>query len=158
MLEIKPANREDAKAILTHPEIYETITSDGAPPIDEYEPAPAVYVGGYLDGKIIGLFVFHPKSQIWWQLHIQVLPEYRPKYASKFAREGLKWFWANSEVYTLCAEIPSLYTNVINFSLKQGWRVDGRIDDAYLKHGKLYSVYYLSTNRPIEPAAKERTK
>lgn len=143
---IKQASIQEAKTILTDPVIYETITSDNAPPVDQYEPEQALYIGGFM-GEIFGLFVFHPKSQILWQTHIQVLPGYRT-YSMEFAKKGLEWFWQNTSVLKLCAEIPSKYMNVLNFGLKNGFKIDGRIDNAYLKGGELHSIYYLSLERP----------
>ena len=144
---IRQATIAEAKEVLCDHFIYDCISSDGAPKIEDYEPGEAFYVGGFIDGKIAALLVFHPKSNILWQVHVQVLKDYRAR-AMEFAEKGLGFFWNSAQsVIKLCAEIPDLYPNVLNFALKANFKIDGRIDNAYLKNGKLYSLYYLSLER-----------
>jgi len=146
---IKPATtQEEVKAVLCHPEIYDCISGDGAPPREEWQvQGSAVYLTGYIDDEPIAVMVYHPKNLVCWQCHIQVLPDYRD-HAFEFAQKALSWFWDNSKAVKLIAEIPSKYRNVLSFALRCGFDVDGRTDNAYIKNGNLYSMYYLSLERP----------
>jgi len=139
-------NGADPMSVLTHPEIYDCISSDNAPPASEWTPGDAHYLCGYLGDLCIATMVFHPKNSVSWQCHIQVLPEFR-RNSDEFATKALEW-WFNRANLMLVAEIPSLYPNVIYFGLKHGFKIDGRVDNAYMKNGNLHSIYYLSKGLP----------
>ena len=146
MIVEKARSQVDINSVLKHPEIYAAIAGDNAVPVDEWEPAPAVYVGGYVDDKPIAIMVFHPKNSVLWQLHIHVLPKYRKQYADDFLKGSLDWFWSRYNA-KLIAEIPSLHQNVIKFAERHSFKLDGMTENGYLKNGKLWSLCYMSREK-----------
>lgn len=146
MIEIGLIDKNEAKAVLCNPEIYDCITSDDCPPVEDYEPSEALYLGGYTD-KLIAVMVFKYVSSVCAECHIQVLPGSRKDHADEFAIKALNWWFKNHGV-KLQAEIPEIYPNVIYFGMRHGFKIDGRIDNVHLKNGKLHSMYYLSKEVP----------
>jgi hypothetical protein len=134
-------NIADIKAVLCEPSIYDTISSDGAPLFTEFEPpitSDYVYVGGYIDSKIIGLMVYH-KYLDGLECHVQVLPEYRAEHAKRFGEKSLT-FRGNLPLY---AEIPDLYKNVLSFALLNDFKVIKVRENDYIKNGETYNVNVL---------------
>ena len=62
MIVKKTTDLTDIKAILCDPFIYDTITDDNSPLAEDFEPPvndDYLYIGGYVDGQIIALMVYH---------------------------------------------------------------------------------------------------
>lgn len=131
---------DDIRAVLCNPAIYDTITDDNCPKANEFIPPleDYLYIGGYIGSKIIALMVYH-KYLDGNKCHVQVLPEYRKEYAGQFGEQSLIF----SGTRPLYAEIPELYSNVLEFAKINGFKViDTKIND-YLKHGKTYNTKVL---------------
>jgi len=134
-------NREDIEAVLCNPAIYDTITDDNSPLIEDFEPPITdeyLYVGGYVKGEIAALMVYH-KYLDGNKCHVQVLSRYRKEYAINFGEQSLL-FRGNSPLY---AEIPDLYKNVLAFALLNNFKVIDVKENDYIKNGKTYNVNVL---------------
>ncbi len=129
-------NIEDIKSVLCHPEIYDCIATDESPSIKEFEPPldNQVYVGGYVEGDIMAVMAYH-KFRDGLELHIQVLPEFRRKYAIEFGERALM-FRGRKPLY---ATIPDLYKNVLEYALSFGFEVIERIESTDTKNGKSFT-------------------
>ena len=141
MIVTKIDNVEDIKAVLCNPSIYDTITVDSSPNIEDFElPVndKSLYIGGYVDDKIIGLMVYH-KYLDGNKCHVQVLPEHRKEHAKEFGEQSLK-FRGTQPLY---AEIPDLYKNVLDFAILNDFKVIKRINDGFIKNGVGYTVNVL---------------
>ena len=136
MIVKETTNIDDIKTILCNPEIYECIATDESPSVDEFEPPfnDCIYVGGYVGGEIVAIMIFH-KFRDGSELHIQVLPEFRYKYAVEFGYKGLM-FRGEKPLY---ATIPDLYKNVLEYALSFGFEVIERIDSTDTKNGKTFT-------------------
>lgn len=137
----KTANIDDIKAVLCHTDIYDTISGDNCPLIDEFEPPVTedyLYIGGYVNNKIVALMVYH-KYLDGNECHVQVLPEYRKKHAKEFGEKSLK-FKGDLPLY---AEIPALYENVLSFALMNNFEVINTLKGSYTKNGKPYDTKVL---------------
>ena len=138
---------DEIESILKHPEIYDTISDDNSCPAeycdipinDEYQ-----YIGGYVNGKIIAIMVYH-KYKDGNKCHVQVLPEYRKEHALRFGEQSLI-FRGTQPLY---AEIPSLYENVLDFAFRFGFEVIETKKQDYCKDGKLYDLKILRFNDGI---------
>lgn len=134
-------NIGDIKAVLCHPAIYDTITDDNNPDIQGFEPPITddyLYVGGYEKGEIIALMVYH-KYLDGNECHVQVLPEHRKEHAKQFGEQALLF----RGTLPLYAEIPSLYKNVLDFALKNNFKVIETKDDGYIKNGIKHRINVL---------------
>lgn len=133
-------NIDEIKEVLCHPEIFPCISDDNLTYSGDFEPPitdDIQYIAGFVDGDIIGIMIYH-KVTGGLKCHIQVLPEYRKKYARQFARIAIEFGEAkNSIIYS---EIPTCYPNVIKFAKEFGFTETGSIIEDYLKDGKKYDV------------------
>ena len=105
----------EIKSILCNEAIYDTIGSDSAPLVEDFEPPvndEYLYVGGYVKGEIIALMVYH-KYLNGLECHVQVLPKHRKEHAINFGEQSLLF----KGTLPLYAEIPDLYKNVLDFAL-----------------------------------------
>jgi len=132
---------DDIKAVLCNPAIYDTITGDECPLIEDFEPPvndDYLYVGGYVNGDIAALMVYH-KYLDGNECHVQVLPRFRKEYAIKFGQQSLLF----RGTVPLYAEIPDLYKNVLAFALLNDFEVIDIKKNDYIKNGKTYNVNVL---------------
>lgn len=132
---------DDIKALLCDPDIYDTITDDNSGLAQDFEPPvndEYLYIGGYVNGKIVALMVYH-KYLDGNKCHVQVLPEYRKEYALKFGEQSLLF----KGTLPLYAEIPDLYKNVLDFALLNNFKVIDTKENDYIKNGKAYDVNVL---------------
>ena len=141
MIVKEATNIDEIKSILCNEAIYDTIGSDSAPLVDDFEPPindEYLYVGGYVKGEIIALMVYH-KYLDGQECHVQVLPKHRKEHAIKFGQQSLL-FKGTAKLY---AEIPSLYKNVLDFALMNNFKVIKVRKNDYIKNGKPYDVNVL---------------
>jgi hypothetical protein len=134
-------NADDIKAVLCNPTIYDTITDDSSPNIEDFEPPindSYLYIGGYVDNKIIGLMVYHEYLD-GNKCHVQVLPEYRKEHAKEFGEQSLQ----HCGTRPLYAEIPDLYKNVLDFALLNYFKVIERKDTGFIKNGVAHTINVL---------------
>jgi hypothetical protein len=125
---------DDIKAILCNPEIYGRIASDSKDKLtvdtlpfnENYR-----YIAGYINDVVFGLCIYCKKQDITI-VHFQVLPDYRKKYAKKFAMKSLD-FRGTSPLF---AVTPNCYQPVINFALHIGFEIYGVHDELFTKNGK----------------------
>ena len=141
MIVTATTNLTDIKAVLCNPAIYDTITDDNCPNIEDFEQPindEYLYVGGYVDNEIIGLMVYHEYLD-GNKCHVQVLPEHRKEHAKQFGEQSLQYRGTRP----LYAEIPDLYKNVLDFAILNDFKVIKRIDNGFIKNGVNYTVNVL---------------
>lgn len=135
---------EEIKSVLCHPEIYPCISEDDNP-IEEFEPPmTARYIGGYVDGTLIGIMVYHHYKD-GLKCHIQVLPEFRKKYAKEFGRIALNFGEAKNAI--IYAEIATCFENVIAFAEGFGFEKTGRIKNDHIIDGVSFDVITMRLNQ-----------
>lgn len=138
---------DDIRAVLCHPDIYATIADDNCPLVEDFDPPITddyLYVGGYVEGEIIALMVYH-KFLNGNKCHVQILPEHRRKHAKKFGEQSLLF----RGTLPLYAEIPSLYRHVLFFALSNNFKVIGVKENGHVKNGKTYNVNLLEFQNGI---------
>lgn len=141
MIVKETTSKEDIEKVLCDPVIYDTISGDDCPTAEEFNPPinnDYLYIGGYVNGEIIGIMVYH-KYLDGQECHIQVLPKYRKEHAIKFAEQVLTF----KGTLPLYAEIPDLYQNVLAFSFLNNFKVIDVKENDYIKNGKTYNVNVL---------------
>ena len=122
--------------VLSNVDISDRLTSDLNQPIcidnipisDKYK-----YIAGFVGGEIIGLCIYCQKEKET-VIHFQVLPEYRVKYARKFAVKSLE-FRGDLPLYAIT---PECYAPVINFALNCGFKKLGLHERLFVKNGVSY--------------------
>ncbi len=132
------------KSVLCHPEIYDTISSDECPSIEDFEPPITddySYIVGYVKGEAIGVMIYHSYRD-GNECHVQVLPHHRKEHAIEFGEQALNF----RGTLPLYAEIPDLYKNVLAFALLNDFKVIEVKENNYIKNGKTYNVNVLRYN------------
>jgi hypothetical protein len=145
MIVKETTNLDDIKAVLCNPAIYDCITTDRCPSAKDFEPPiddSYLYVGGYVGGEIVAIMVYH-EFRDGTKLHIQILPEFRNKYAIEFGGRALL-FRGNKPLY---AVISDLYPNVLEYAKSFGFDVIERLDSGETKRGEPFIDNVLKYNR-----------
>jgi len=141
---------EIIKSIMLHPEIWPTISEDNFTQ-EEYEPDVYVdfWLGAFVDGDCIGLFRFHSLNGVTVQIHIQILPEYREKFAMESVKHMWKWLLDQEDtpLIKVVASIPIIYPNVIKFALANGFKEEGINRMSYKKNGKIVDQLWLGITK-----------
>jgi len=140
---------DEIRSVFTHPDIWATIAEDNQTP-DEFtvDLSSEMYVAVLVDGLIIGFYAFRAINGIELDIHAQILPDYRKKYALASGKLIIDWVFDNlPECHKLTAQIPFLYPNVKEFALKQGLQVEGVNRSSYRKNGKIYNQWHLGITR-----------
>jgi hypothetical protein len=115
------ASLEDIKAILCNPSIYDTIIDDDTGEFEDFEKLlnnDIAFHTCYVNNELIALACYH-KERDGVKYHPYVLPEYRNKYARKFAEQSLSLI----RTQPIYVEIPTLYKHVIKFALSFGFKL-----------------------------------
>lgn len=135
MIYARYAEKSEIGKIIFDKEIYDRISDDKSPDREDFQiPRNNVsYIGGYVDGIIVSLFIVHGKK-----LHFMVLKKFRV-YANELLKASFA-LWPRN-VYV---EIPTLYRSVINFAKNFGFKEIGVDKKSHLKNGKLYDCHKLS--------------
>lgn len=124
-----------------HPDIYPLISGYFLFDEESFNPPMGQgfkYVGGYVDGCIIALMVYHPFRD-GSKCHVQVIPTYRAQYAIDFARRALKLRLPGR----LYATIPHCFMSVLNFSKRFGFVVIDTLKHQHYRDGVLYDISLL---------------
>jgi len=140
MIVRETTNEQDIRTVLCNKEIYDTITDDYSleadkfiVPLDGYK-----YVGGYVNNEIVAVMVYHAYRD-GNKCHVQVLPQFRQSHAAQFGEQSLT-FKGTQPLY---AEIPDLYSNVLDFAHKFGFKIIETVEQGYVKRGVSYNMNIL---------------
>jgi len=141
-------NEGEIKSVITHPDIYPRLCNENSPKPEEWRPARnRIYLTGKVDSKAIGVTSYNRKTDIQYVVHFQVIPEYRKSHAIKFAQKSIKWLWDNTDAQKIVAEVPEFHENVVKFSLKVGFEIEGKNKQSVMKDGRLFDQYYLGLTK-----------
>lgn len=120
---IQTVNEFEAKKILFDPEIYKRC-SDGLTPSKDFKLPKAEYLAGYIKGRIFGIVIYYDRG--WFDsVHINVLKDYRAKYAGIFGKKALL-LSADKPLFT---NIPEKFKDVIKFTESFGFELVGKKDN-----------------------------
>lgn len=134
--------QNDIESVLFHDAIFNCISEDGA--------SKHIPNGFFITAKVgdvcIGVVIVEEKSSYLADVHIQVIPEFRNKYALQFAKHVINMLFSSGYV-KLTASVPFCFENVKNFAERAGFEVEGINRSSWLKHGKLWDSWYLGIVR-----------
>jgi len=142
MITTKEPTISEIKRVLFDPDIYNRISDDTTPELKDflklikennYKFDTKNYCGFYLDNKIIGLADNEDSD-----FHYQILKKYRHKYAKECLKLAISYF--NKP---LSCKIPTLYKEVINFALNNGFVEVCKLNLFYIKNNTKYNYIKL---------------
>jgi RimJ/RimL family protein N-acetyltransferase len=133
--------KDSARKVIFDPGVYADIAEDGV----EWDDLPdgPIYLTGFVGNDIIGTFVILQRSTYRAEVHVQVIPKYREKWAAAFGRAVIGWAWANTAYRKLTAEIPVTHPNVLDFAERMGFEIEGVNRRSLMKGGKLVDQWYV---------------
>ena len=135
--------------ILSNPIIHSAVAdSNGNRPYPNTRKEHT-YVLGYVDTTPIGVGTMHPTISRKWQCHFSVLPEYRLKYARKFAVLALQWVWDNTEADSLYIYLPEYLHTLYNFAKKFGFVDVEFLPKSFIENGQELGTYVLKLTRRV---------
>lgn len=136
------------REFMTRPEIWATVAEDGQDPGD-YVPdvRGEVWLVMQAEGELIGLYHLRRINAVTLEIHAQVALEYRKRYSEATGKAALRWILDNTQIAKVIAWVPEIYPNVRDFTVSQGFQVEGANRKSYLKHEKLHDQTLLGITR-----------
>ena len=101
MLNVKwSTDEEKIRTVICDPRIYKTITGDNPPLPEEFEIIKSghEYIVGEIFDEPMAAMVFHMKNSVCWQIHNQVIPEFRKLYTDLFAKQAFNLFLKKGQI------------------------------------------------------------
>jgi len=129
--------------ILRDPIIFATIAEDCNVDRETYKTAESediYYLVAYVKSEPIGVFIVHPDSACSYQLHVNMLKQYRAKYSRIASEKALEWISENIGRTKINVAIPDIYRNVIKCAEDCGFIFEGLKTRSYLKDGIIRDV------------------
>lgn len=142
----------DVERILKTPGLWELISEDEQD-IRKFSVDASLtdfyYLKVMFDGVCLGLYVLHPFNDITMEIHANMLPEFREKYANASAEKVLEWIAVHlpPKKQKIIARIPSVFPNIYHFTLKHGFSDEGLLKNATIKNRELCDVHIVGIER-----------
>lgn len=120
MIKVRPTlNKDEIKTIIFNDAIWPNIADpETKKEYFDFNFKDDFFVGGYVDGKIIALMVYHDFRD-GLKCHIQVLPQFRDLFAVEFGNRSLTFRDKSKMLY---CEIDDKFKNVIKFAKSFGFK------------------------------------
>lgn len=127
--------------MLTDPEIFQRISEDGASIGTLVQGPNELFIGTYLDGRLIAVWWMWAMSSTTLDIHTQVLKAYR-HHAIESWRQCLDLIQSDlPSIHKLQAKIPVLYPEVYHFAKNRGMEDEGVERESHLKDGKFWDQW-----------------
>lgn len=141
-------NVDLVRAVMTTPALWDTVAEDGHDP-DDYTPdmEGTCWLLMRAEGDVIALYALDKINTVTLEIHAQVLPEHRKEYSSATGKAALQWIVDNTDCQTVMAWVPAIYPNVRDFTVSQGFQIEGVSRKSYLKNGELHDRTLLGITR-----------
>lgn len=141
-----PERTEDVafiRSVITHPRVWPWVSEDGQRP-EDYQPliSPLVH---YLRLGDAGVVSFYARGAVMFEGHVAMLPKVR---SDEFVRAAIAWMWENTPAQKLICKIPAPNRHAIWYAMRAGFRVEGRITNAFLKNSALHDLVVLGKDKP----------
>ena len=131
-------------SVLTDPDIFDSISEDGATINDvQIDVINHYWVSLAAGGELIGVVQFKPITSHLFESHIHILKQHRKEHTANAGAAILDWCKDNL-AGTLYAHTPDYCVNVINFLEKFDFIKCGTIPKAWNKNGKLNDLVILA--------------
>lgn len=140
------------RRILTHPKIGRWMFEDDAAlGPDTVIPMPdTVWYVCAMDGrKLIGLFVFEPRTSVKYAVYLAIAPGQWPRAVEAF-KGVIGWAWRHIGMECIGGEIPSDNTHALRLAKKAGFTMIGIEPKAYRRGGELRDIRIVSIGKGAE--------
>jgi RimJ/RimL family protein N-acetyltransferase len=153
MILVRTVNLERVRVILTHPKIYPLIGDDFAPDREQFKANedPRIWYVLALDDDNSngGLFTFLPDSNVCWQVHVSMLPEFWGEKAKQAGAEIVPWIWERTPCRRIIASVPIINRLALRYGVKvMGLQPFGVNKASFLKNGQMWDQVLLGVSKP----------
>jgi RimJ/RimL family protein N-acetyltransferase len=138
------------RRVLTHEKIWDHISDDGAPAVEEFQPAdhPAFTYLEVRDGEeLLGLFLLVRENAACMEVHTCLLPAAWGPRAREAARGLIDWVFTHTDCRRLITSVPAYNRLALRFAERAGMTKYGENPDSFLKRGRLYSQVLLGISK-----------
>lgn len=144
--------------IMANPEMVKTIAEDGFD-IDGYKPdvKGTCWLMIKAGEEVIGVYSLEPKNSVTLEIHPQVLPEHRSRYANESLMGVYRWILeeAPKNYQKVMSMVPVIHKNVRRFAEMHGFKMEGVNRKSYLKGGEIIDQWLFGITRTeIQEALK----
>lgn len=139
-------NSNLVREILLDPEINERISDDSHADID-IDVNKDCWVKMEVEGDLVGVYRLHALNRWTVQIHAHVFAKHRDNHAFDTGKAILRWFIDTTDYLKIVAEIPECYPDVVKFTQKFGFRIEGFNRQSRMKEGKLIDQIWLGITR-----------
>lgn len=140
------------KYLITAPGVYNHITDDGSPRLEDFEPPQSELVYYLLmrnETIPYGLCFFLPTNSATLDAHIVVLPESRGALALAGAKACFKWIWENTQFVRIEARIPEYNRPATHIACLAGMERMGISRQSLMKSGVLHDQVLLGISKGV---------
>ena len=136
-------------SIITHPAVYPFVSDDGSPPAEEFDCSPLLGspMGYFLlamnDEQAAGVFMYHAHNAITYEVHTNVLPEFRGAGAVKLAKLSLKWMFENTRCRKVVTHVPITNRPAYRLARAVGMCGEGTNRRSFMKDGAIINQHVL---------------
>jgi RimJ/RimL family protein N-acetyltransferase len=127
------------RSIVTDRHIYRaSVLSDYAPAPEQYQipEEPGIwYVLARNESGVLGLFVFMPRTPLWSEVHMCLLPAAWGRGSAALCLACASWFAAQTECRVLTATVPAYNRPMLALAVRIGMRAVGVLPLSVLKQG-----------------------
>lgn len=129
---------------ISRPEIWEVISEDTAT-VENNVPDVIgdFWLAIYNGDSVIGVCYLHQKWLNTVQGHIQIFKESR-EFSKQAGKCIIQWIANNTDYKNIYTEVPSIYSNVVDFLKMFGFKESGVLIDCYTKDQKLTDIIILT--------------
>jgi len=148
-LDVERTNDADLViSVMTQPSMWATVAEDGQDP-DDYTPdmVGVCWIVMWCGLELIALYSLDQINAVTLEIHAQVLPEHRKGYSRATGKAALQWIVDHTDCQKVIAWVPALYPNVRDFTVSQGFQIEGVSRKSYLKNGELHDLTLLGITR-----------
>jgi len=137
-------DEEYIKSVIS--EMWNDVCEDGHD-LEDFDPKVNENCWVRLDD--IGLYNLHPSNSSTLEIHAFIRPKHRKEKSEESGREILKWILDNApeQYHKVIAQVPSLYPNVKDFCIKNGFKIEGINRMSHMKNGNLFNQWMLGITR-----------
>jgi len=126
--------------------MWDCVCEDGHS-LKDFDPKPDENC--WLSIADIGMYNLHPHNSTTLERHAFILPAKRKENAMLTGKEILKWILENApeQYQKIIAQVPSIYPNVKDFCIKNGFQVEGINRLSHKKNGEIVDQWLLGITR-----------
>ena len=154
-------------SILAHPRIFPHIGDDFAGPREGFMPNSDSRIwwveakgetedrrqetehsdSRLLTPRLLGLFMFLPRSTVLWEMHVSLLPSAWGPPGLRAGRQVIPWVFEHTTCRRLIGEVPRSNTLAIRWAKACNFVEYGVNPRAFMKHGELQDLILLGVSK-----------